>query len=405
MTARRRLGNLAQLLADEPESADSRHSLVPRSLTESFGISSERSITVEANSYSIAMLPSHSDCTAGYSPTSPSYSPTSPSYTPTSPSHSPSGGHSPFSAPEWAGATAATRGGAAAPGQLNRGVAAAHVDPRDQGGRTGGFVPANAQGIWPGYKCRRCGQEGHHIRNCPTNGDAAYDRRSVPHGIPASSLRPADENDQEDMRKAMKMPDGRLVCFREDNSQFMAKGTQAKAAQVLNIAAPPELACPLCKKLFNDATIIPCCQLSFCDSCIRDALTTQNNCPNCAAEGVSPDNLIPNKSVRQMVDKFKQGGTRWHMVAALATKDIGAAYAVYLQLRAAAEAGATKRASSGSFYVTAATAFREAGAPSSMCKKLITNVLEAGLATAQTCRVVAYFLLTIDCAGDARCCT
>ena len=135
------------------------------------------------------------------------------------------------------------------------------------------------------------------MRNCPTNGDAAYDRRSVPHGIPASSLRPADENDQEDMRKAMKMPDGRLVCFREDNSQFMAKGTQAKAEQVLNIAAPPELACPLCKKLFNDATIIPCCQLSFCDACIRDKLVPEGNfqCPNCRASPISPDTLIPNR--------------------------------------------------------------------------------------------------------------
>jgi hypothetical protein len=50
--------------------------------------------------------------------------------------------------------------------------------------------------------------------------------------------------------------------------------------------------------------------------------------------------------------------------------------------------------------VDVAAEFRAAGAPAALSKKLITNVLEHSLANAQTCRVVAYFLLSL---GDAAC--
>ena len=30
---------------------------------------------------------------------------------------------------------------------------------------------------------------------------------------------------------------------------------------------PPELTCPICKELVQDAVIILCCSESFCDSC------------------------------------------------------------------------------------------------------------------------------------------
>lgn len=55
--------------------------------------------------------------------------------------------------------------------------------------------------------------------------------------------------------------------------------------------------CPLCKDYLKDAVIIPCCQLSFCDACIRDKLVPEGNfqCPNCRASPISPDTLIPNR--------------------------------------------------------------------------------------------------------------
>ena len=51
--------------------------------------------------------------------------------------------------------------------------------------------------------------------------------------------------------------------------------------------------------------------------------------------------------------------------------------------------------SSPSFYLYSAQAFREKGATSALCLKIVSNVLETSLCNSQTCRVVAYFLLSI----------
>jgi hypothetical protein len=100
-----------------------------------------------------------------------------------------------------------------------------------------------------------------------------------------------------------------LTCFcrqKEDPTQMVAK--QQAASQPL----PPPSAefamfqCPLCKGYLKDAVIIPCCQLSFCDTCIRDKLVPEDNfqCPNCRASPISPDTLIPNRCVRASVAKL-----------------------------------------------------------------------------------------------------
>lgn len=64
---------------------------------------------------------------------------------------------------------------------------------------------------------------------------------------------------------------------------------------------PPELICSLCKKLMKDAVIIPCCGESYCYDCIQDYLCENEfTCPACKEEGVSPDNLAPNKALRKV---------------------------------------------------------------------------------------------------------
>ena len=30
---------------------------------------------------------------------------------------------------------------------------------------------------------------------------------------------------------------------------------------------PPEYYCPICKKIMNNAVVVPCCGESFCDTC------------------------------------------------------------------------------------------------------------------------------------------
>jgi len=33
---------------------------------------------------------------------------------------------------------------------------------------------------------------------------------------------------------------------------------------------PNDLLCPLCKRVYTDAVITPCCNLSFCDECKKN---------------------------------------------------------------------------------------------------------------------------------------
>lgn len=110
---------------------------------------------------------------------------------------------------------------AAAPGQPGAGESeddkianlhalptAAPAEQQQRGGSAFGNIPAGGGAPYPGYVCKRCGMTGHYIKYCPTNGDANFDRRPVPHGIPLSTLRDADMNDPEDAKRAMRAADG-----------------------------------------------------------------------------------------------------------------------------------------------------------------------------------------------------
>lgn len=69
---------------------------------------------------------------------------------------------------------------------------------------------------------------------------------------------------------------------------------------------PEDLLCSICKGIFKDAVMIPCCGSSFCDECIRTALleTDDSECPECAEKGTSPGSLIPNRFLRTNVAAF-----------------------------------------------------------------------------------------------------
>lgn len=70
---------------------------------------------------------------------------------------------------------------------------------------------------------------------------------------------------------------------------------------------PDDLICSICKSLFTDAVMIPCCGSSFCDECVRTALleSEDNECPDCHEKGSSPGSLIPNRFLRTSVNSFR----------------------------------------------------------------------------------------------------
>ena len=93
-------------------------------------------------------------------------------------------------------------------------------------------------------------------------------------------------------------------------------GQSAEAAQTqtleyaLKVTAnevPDYLQCALCGNVVRDAMILPWDEQgrTTCERCIRDALTSNGfTCPLTGIEGLSPDDLLPNRAIRKAAEKF-----------------------------------------------------------------------------------------------------
>ncbi|XP_024400814.1 E3 ubiquitin ligase PARAQUAT TOLERANCE 3 [Physcomitrium patens] len=150
-----------------------------------------------------------------------------------------------------------------------------------------------------GYVCHRCGQPGHFIQHCPTNGDPTFDMRKMksPVGIPKTQLKADQEG-------SYILPDGSVAVMQPDESVFAKEADALLAIRPTYLEPPPELKCPLCGNIFRDAVMIPCCQYSFCDKCIRDQLIAKGKCPQCESTKFKNDDLLPNINLRQAIDRF-----------------------------------------------------------------------------------------------------
>ncbi|RDD42076.1 E3 ubiquitin-protein ligase RBBP6 [Trichoplax sp. H2] len=161
----------------------------------------------------------------------------------------------------------------------------------------------------PNYLCYRCGQPGHHISKCPTNGDSRYDvnRLKRPTGIPKSFLQVVDKSDGVTVMTSA----GQFAI--SSSSEKVASKNEWDGKPVVQVRrevnkkeVPPELLCGICNRLCVDAVVIPCCGASFCDDCIRNHLleNDDHSCPICKSQNISPDTLVINQSVRKSIAKF-----------------------------------------------------------------------------------------------------
>ncbi|CEP07044.1 hypothetical protein [Parasitella parasitica] len=199
------------------------------------------------------------------------------------------------------------------------------------GGLTHRDVSENKEGQMPQrvppptYVCYRCGQKGHYINQCPTNGDKDYDKHpriKRTTGIPRSFLKVIEE--PKNAVKAgtgglMVTPKGDIVVAQADSSSWDKH--VAKAATTIGLGAstagdlmdwydsipvPKYLQCPICNGILREATITPCCGASFCDECIRVHLMENDfACQDCRQpiqNGL--DGLIANVNVRECVDNY-----------------------------------------------------------------------------------------------------
>ncbi|OHE94145.1 MPE1 protein [Colletotrichum orchidophilum] len=193
--------------------------------------------------------------------------------------------------------------------------------------KPGSKKPANVPDHDPpnGYICYRCGEKGHWIQLCPTNDDPEFDNRprvKRTTGIPRSFLRTVDKSvalaqsgDDETKRPSgiMVNAEGEFVIAEPDKAsweQFQAKAkSSASAAKAIAMGdkelQEQGLECPIDKKMFIDPMKTPCCQKTYCNDCITNALIESDFiCPNCSTEGVLIDDLKADEETAEKMREF-----------------------------------------------------------------------------------------------------
>ncbi|KAI1809544.1 DWNN-domain-containing protein [Poronia punctata] len=194
--------------------------------------------------------------------------------------------------------------------------------------KPGGKKPANVPDHEPpnGYICYRCGQKGHWIQLCPTNDNPDFDNRprvKRTTGIPRSFLKTVDKSalqqtgaDGEEVKPPsglMVNSDGEFVIAEPDKAsweQFQAKTKSSAAAQKAAFAEDKELEeqgllCSIDNRMFIDPMKTPCCEKTYCNDCITNALIESDFvCPGCQADGVLIDDLKSDDEVSDKIQKY-----------------------------------------------------------------------------------------------------
>ncbi|XP_049819824.1 E3 ubiquitin-protein ligase RBBP6 isoform X2 [Aethina tumida] len=163
---------------------------------------------------------------------------------------------------------------------------------------------ANQMGpVPPNYRCYKCHQTGHWIKDCPLAQGSEPIEIKKSTGIPRSFMVPVDGPQ---VPGAMMTPNGSYAVPVLDHEAY--NKIQAPApVQEPKMEIPEDLVCSICSDLLSDAVMIPCCGNSFCDECIRSCLleSEDHECPDCHEKDISPGTLIPNRFLRTSVANFK----------------------------------------------------------------------------------------------------
>eukprot|EP00281_Chroomonas_sp_CCMP1168_P027467 CAMPEP_0206238848 /NCGR_PEP_ID=MMETSP0047_2-20121206/15045_1 /ASSEMBLY_ACC=CAM_ASM_000192 /TAXON_ID=195065 /ORGANISM="Chroomonas mesostigmatica_cf, Strain CCMP1168" /LENGTH=391 /DNA_ID=CAMNT_0053663433 /DNA_START=40 /DNA_END=1212 /DNA_ORIENTATION=- len=176
-----------------------------------------------------------------------------------------------------------------------------------QSQRVGIGQPSGATKPPPYYVCSRCEQGGHWKKDCPTNGDPAYDTKKYSVGIPISRTRVLrDQSGQTSGDGIMRLPDGRLVLTVPADEEFerhMKSGAQEVPVPA-DGSIPKELQDAYTKDLVLDAAVLPCCQSNVGMKIMSDLLNDSGACPICLQPDIFPDMLKPNSKLRASVAAF-----------------------------------------------------------------------------------------------------
>ncbi|AES99521.2 E3 ubiquitin ligase PQT3-like isoform X2 [Medicago truncatula] len=172
------------------------------------------------------------------------------------------------------------------------------------GGRIGGGRGFGLERKTPpeGYVCHRCKVSGHFIQHCPTNGDATFDIKKLrqPTGIPRSMLMVNPQG-------SYALQNGSVAVLKPNEDAFNKEMEGLSSTRSVR-DLPPELHCPVCNNVMKDAVLTSkCCFKSFCDKCIRDYIMSKSACV-CLATNILADDLIPNKTLRDAINRILESG-------------------------------------------------------------------------------------------------
>ncbi|XVE52944.1 hypothetical protein DITRI_Ditri02bG0164800 [Diplodiscus trichospermus] len=144
-----------------------------------------------------------------------------------------------------------------------------------------------------GYVCHRCKVAGHYIQHCPTNGDPSFDFKRVKPTtwISKASASTSTITSEISMSSA---------STSSSSGISKASASTSTGSAVENI--PPELYCPLCKRVMKDAALAKCCFASFCDKCIKDRMVSKSVCV-CRRKIVA-DDILPNMTLRVTINRI-----------------------------------------------------------------------------------------------------
>jgi len=178
--------------------------------------------------------------------------------------------------------------------------------------------------------CYRCGEKGHWIQNCPTNDDPNFEnKRRIKRttGIPRSFLKTVEKpvslsndggEDSKPPSGVMVNADGQFVVAEPDKAsweQFQAKTKSSAAAQKAAALGDKELQdrgleCSIDKRIFIDPMKTPCCEKTYCNDCITNALIESDfTCPGCQTDGVLIDDLKPDDETSAKIKTYLEEKT------------------------------------------------------------------------------------------------
>jgi len=172
------------------------------------------------------------------------------------------------------------------------------------------------------YLCHRCGDPGHFIKDCPVDEATLRQKKSrQARGVPKAFLESISEEQAAKLGVgAFLNSEGDLVVMKTAGKEERLRlvgpsidiGMQRYFGKAWEDCKRSAFMCFLCHDIVKDPVVTNCCGELFCRQCILrhldktfttvDSSISARECPNCDKVGVTPNDLIVDKTFVSMLN-------------------------------------------------------------------------------------------------------